>query len=76
MFERQDSRWLVTVLNHKETDKIIITYWLLTVSDKFSTIKIQPLHSLDHGEMLPEILIDAVEMEFEIQQEEAIHYNL
>ena len=70
MFERQDSRWVITILNHKkETSKIIITYWLPKVSlnfDMYSNIKIQPLHSLDQVEQVPEIPIEAIEMEFEI----------
>jgi hypothetical protein len=69
MFERQDSRWLVTVLNHKkETNKIIITYWMPKVSDNFdiySTIQIKPSYSLDQIEQYPEIPIEAIEMEFE-----------
>jgi hypothetical protein len=70
MFVREDSRWLVKVLNHKkETKKIQVTYWLPKVSDKFdlySTLKIKPLHSLDHAEQLPETPISAGDMEFEI----------
>ena len=70
MFLRDDSRWLITVLSHKkETNKIIITYWMPKVSDKFdmySTIQIKPSHSLDQIEQVPEIPIEAIEMEFEI----------
>ena len=74
MFVREQSRWLVTVLNHKkETDKIIIIYWLPNVSDNFevhSSILIQPLNSLDQPEMLPEIPIGAVEMEFDLHRDD------
>ncbi len=74
IFLRQDSRWLVTVLNHKkDTENIEITYRLPKTSNKFdvlSTLQIQPEYSLDHVEQLPEIPIDAVYMEFEIQRED------
>ena len=50
MFERQDSRWLVTVLNHKkETDKIIITYWMPNVSE-IRTEAIEMEFEIQHGD--------------------------
>ena len=74
IFLRQDSKWLVTVLNHKkETKNIEITYWLPKISDKFdvfSTLQIQPTYSLDQVEQLPEIPIEAVDIEFEILTED------
>jgi hypothetical protein len=51
LFERYDSKWLITVLSQKkETNYILITYWLPKVSEKFdihSTIKIQPFDALE-----------------------------
>jgi hypothetical protein len=74
MFFRKDSKWLVTVLNHKiETKSIELTYRLPKISDKFdvfSTLQIQPAFSLDTVEQPPEIPIEAVDIEFEIQTED------
>lgn len=74
IFLRQDSKWLLTVLNHKkETKNIELTYRLPKTSDMFdvfSTLQIQPSYSLDQIEQLPEIPIQAVDIEFEIQTED------
>jgi hypothetical protein len=65
---------VVTVLNHKkETKNIELTYRLPKISDKFdvfSTLQIQPTYSLDQIEQLPEIPIEAVDIEFEILTED------
>ena len=56
----------------QENNKVLITYWLPKISEKFdnihSTIKIQPFNSLEQLDTIkcPEIPIDAVNMEFEI----------
>jgi hypothetical protein len=58
------------VLNHKkETKNIEVTYRLPKISDKFdlfSTLQIQPAYSIDQVQQLPEIPIEAVDIEFEI----------
>ena len=65
---------LVRVLNHKkETKNIEVSYLSPKASDKFNvlyTIQIQPAYSLDQAEQLPEIPLDAVDMEFEILTED------
>jgi hypothetical protein len=62
IFLRKDSKWLVTVLNHKkETKSIEVTYRLPKISDKFdvfSTLQIQPAFSLDKVEQLPDVFLN------------------
>jgi hypothetical protein len=74
IFLRQDSKWLVTVLNHKkETKNIEVTYRLPKTSDKYevlSILQIQSAYSLEQVEQLPQIPIEAVDMEFEILTED------
>jgi hypothetical protein len=74
MFKRQDSKWLITVLNHKSENHtyIILRYWLPKTSDAVemhSTITINPFHSLEHAEEV-KIPIEAMDIEFEVQTDE------
>lgn len=70
IMERQDSRWLLTVLNHKkEIDSLQVKYSLPKTSNMFeihSSLVINPSYSLHQVEHLPEIPIDAVDMQLQI----------